>query len=130
MNVMLDSTVCIGWLREQRDIREMLRPWIARGECFVCGIVRAEVLRGTIRATQRDRLGEIFDVMCEAPLGSAFWKRVSNLAWSLDRQGVIVPLPDVAIAQAAIDCEATLITLDKHYLQIPQLRISKVLPEI
>lgn len=130
MNVMLDSSVCIKWLREQRDIRVMLRPWIVRGECFMCGVVRAEVLRGVIRAPQHDRLGEIFDVMCEAPLGSAFWKRVTNLAWNLDRRGVILPLPDLAIAQAAIDCEATLITLDKHFAQIPKLTILKELPPV
>ncbi len=128
MNLLIDSSAYIGWMRAQEDVPALVRPWIMRGECFMCGVVRAEVLRGIRRERQRERMGEIFDVMCEARLDSAFWKRVTTLARNLDRMGVILPLPDLAIAQAAIDCDATLITLDKHFAQIPNLTTLKKLP--
>ena len=130
MNVVVDSSVWIGWLRAHEDIVESVRPWIQRGELFLNGIIRAEVLRGIIREHQRDRMAEIFDVMNEAPTNSAFWKRVGLLAWNMDRMGVILPLPDLVIAQTALDCDAAIISTDKHYLHIPRLRVLDQLPPI
>jgi predicted nucleic acid-binding protein len=130
MNVIIDSSVYISWLRTQQHIPALLRPWIVRGECFMNGIIRVEVLRGVINARQRDRMAEIFDVMNEAPLHSTFWRRVAQLAWNMDRIGVTLPLPDLAIAQTAIDCNATVITQDQHFRHIPKINFRDSLPEI
>ncbi len=128
MNLLIDSSVYIDWLRKERDIPALLRPWIVRGECFMNGLIRAEVLRGIRRERQRDRMAEIYDVMNEAPMNSAFWRRVSLLAWNLDRAGVVLPLADIAIAQTAIDCECAIVTLDNHFDHIPKLTTLKELP--
>lgn len=128
MNLLIDSSIYIDWMRKEQDVPALLRPWIVRGECFMNGLIRAEVLRGIRRERQRDRMSEIYDVMNEAPMNSAYWRRVSLLAWNLDRVGVVLPLPDVAIAQTAIDCQCTIITLDNHFKQIPKLTVLKELP--
>jgi predicted nucleic acid-binding protein len=128
MNLLIDSSIYIDWMRKEQDVPALLRPWIVRGECFMNGLIRAEVLRGIRRERQRDRMSEIYDVMNEAPMNSAYWRRVSLLAWNLDRMGVVLPLPDVAIAQTAIDCQCTIITLDNHFSQIPKLNALKELP--
>ena len=130
MNVLIDSSAYIAWMREERDLPALLRPWVVRGECFMNGLIRAEVLRGVRRERQRERMSEIFDVLNEAPLNSAFWRRVSLLAWNLDRAGVVLPLPDLAIAQTALDCECTVITLDNHFTQIPKLHVLRDLPPV
>lgn len=56
-------------------------------DVYSCGIIRVEVLRGVKDRFLRDRLGNFFDVVNQAPTDIAFWGDASELAWTLDRLG-------------------------------------------
>jgi len=55
------------------------------------------------------------------------WEEISETAWSLDRKGKVVPVPDLIIAQCAKISGSTLITLDKDFKLIPGLKLSNSL---
>ena len=51
------------------------------------------------------------------------WERATQLAWSLDRQGVVLPAQDLLIAACALHANATVLTADAHFSRIPGLRV-------
>ncbi len=54
---------------------------------------------------------------------NAIWERATQLGWSLDRQGRVIPAADLLIATTALQTGAALLTHDAHFRQIPGLEV-------
>lgn len=126
--ILIDSAIYIDWLRQRTDPQLLLKPWILEGSCWQCGIIRVEVLRGVIHPVQKHRVAEFFEILPEVVLDTALWDTAAELAWSLDRKGMVLPATDVIIASCAIQVEALLISTDAHFKSIPNLRLQTTLP--
>jgi predicted nucleic acid-binding protein len=126
--MLVDSTIYIDLLRRGEDIPFILRPSLVGGQLFTCGVIRAEVLRGIRTIGVRDELSEMFDLMVDVPTDGVIWRKVAELAWSLDRRGVLLPLTDIAIACCALAVDTVVVTTDPHFSQIPGLRVKRSLP--
>lgn len=85
-------------------------------------MVVLEVTRGIRSPRVRQSFRERFAVMIHIPSTQTIWERASHLAWSLDRQGVTLPAPDILIAAHALHTGATLLTAAPHFRQIPACR--------
>jgi predicted nucleic acid-binding protein len=59
----------------------------------------------------------------EVPLTATLLINAANLAWTLDRQGKILPVTDIIIAACAQVAKAELITEDLHFQKIPNLKV-------
>ncbi len=126
--IMVDSAVYIDALRAGRDIRQTLLPYLANGMLYNCGVIRAEVLRGFKSRRLKDEMAAFFDIVPEVPTNAKFWQIAADLAWALDRTtGGARPLTDVVIARCAMNVGAVLISPDKHFEDIPGLRVSGAL---
>jgi predicted nucleic acid-binding protein len=121
--ILVDSSIYVDWLRRRVDPRHALAHWLKSHEVASCGIIRAEVLRGVLDPAQRARVEQFFDVLQEIPTDAKLWRDVAELAWELDRRGIVLAVPDLAIACCAMRCEARLFTLDADFLKIPNLRV-------
>ena len=49
------------------------------------------------------------------------WREAADLAWKLDRMGKILPSTDLVIAVTAISVGATVISVDRHFWEVPGL---------
>jgi predicted nucleic acid-binding protein len=126
---LIDSAAYIDLMRAGEDPRQVLAPLLRAGRLYNCGIVRAEVLRGIkIDKTYR-QLEQFFDIVPEVPADPRLWREVSQLGWTLGRQGKWPPVTDLAIAAAALRVRATLISPDAHFQDIPNLSLAKALPK-
>ena len=119
--ILVDSTIYIDWLRNRTGFTLLLKPWVRAGTLVSCGVIRVEVLRGVLDRKQRQRLEDFFDLIPEIPAERELWRDASNLAWKLDREGKVLPLTDLVIGVSALSVGATVITLDKHFWQVPGL---------
>lgn len=123
--ILPDSNVYIGAIRAGRDpFREFAagiddRDW----EFATCGMVTLEVCRGLRDPNVLRRFRERFAVMIFIPTTSQIWERAAQLAWSLDRQGRVLPAPDLLIAAHALQTDAAVLTADAHFQSIPGLRV-------
>jgi predicted nucleic acid-binding protein len=129
MMLLVDSTFYIDLLRARRDPVEVLKPWLLRDEVLACGIVRCEVLRGIVSRNVHERMKALFEVLPTMQTDEATWERTAELAWNLDRRGVILPLTDLAIAASAIGAGAAVVSTDEHFRWVPELRVLSALPE-
>ena len=74
------------------------------------------------------RFQEAFSVMTYVATTGLIWERTARLTRALDRQGIILPSTDVLIAACALQSDATVLTYDAHFQQIPGLRVVDRLP--
>jgi predicted nucleic acid-binding protein len=122
--ILVDSAVYIDRLRAGHDIRQELMPWLANGLLYNCGLIRGEVIRGFRSAQLKSEMSAFFDIVPEVPTTARLWQQVAELAWSLDRStGGHRPLTDILIARCAIQVGAVLISPDRHFEDIPGLRV-------
>jgi predicted nucleic acid-binding protein len=75
----------------------------------------------------RNELSELFDLMAEVPTDARIWAKVTDLAWKMDRRGVVLPLTDLVIACCAFAMHASVATTDPHFSQIPGWKVKKTL---
>lgn len=121
--ILVDSNVYIDLLRRNLDPVPQLTERYSQIDLAICGIVRVEVLRGVKIPNARKRLTAFFDVLQTVPTDSRLWRDVVELAWTMDRRGLIVPAPDIAIACCARRIGADVLTMDKHFCRIPDLPV-------
>ena len=125
--MLVDSTVYIDLLRHGEDIPFVLRPFLLSEQLFICGVIRAEVLRGIRTIEMRKELSDLFDLMAEVPTDARIWGKVTDLAWKLDRRGAVLPLTDLVIACCAFVVDTAVVTTDPHFSQIPGLKVKRIL---
>ena len=124
--ILPDSNIYIGAVRAGRDpFKEFAagiddRDW----EFATCGMVMLEVCRGQRDPNLLKRFRERFAVMIFIPTTNQIWERATQLAWSLDRQGRVLPAQDILIAAHALQTNALVLTHDAHFQEIPGLRVS------
>ena len=126
--ILVDSTAYIDWFRKRVDIRKTLGPWINARALAICGIIRAEVLRGILNPKQKATLEDFFDILEEVPTDHQLWREAGDLAWELDRKGIVLPVTDLVIAACGKRVNATIISLDAHFSKIPRLKVREDIP--
>ena len=126
--ILPDSNVFIGALRAGNDPFQQFDPTVDDREFATCGMVMMEVCRGVRDPVLLRRLRERFAVMIYIPTSNQIWERAAQLAWSLDRQGRVLPAPDLIIAACALHAGAAVLTADAHFYEIPGLTVLNVLP--
>lgn len=102
----VDPVKTLSYLAESRDIA-------------TCGVIKSEVGRGLKQRERFDKFCRAWDVMLYVESTLERWEETMNLAWSLDRKGIVLPLQDVHIAVCASTIGAVILTYDKHFSRIP-----------
>ncbi len=54
--------------------------------------------------------------------------RAGRLSASLRKKGVTLPYSDILIAAIALENDLSILTVDKHFSQIPELKIARIAP--
>lgn len=126
--ILVDSSYYIGLLREGRDPLRTLELAAATRDLAVCGLIRCEVGRGLRQTKVLHRFQAFWDLMVDVPSDPALWNSALELAWRLDRRGIVLPLSDVIIASAAIRIGAVILNRDSHFARIPGLHVCEEAP--
>lgn len=122
--ILPDSNIYIGELRAGRDPFKLFDGLPDEFEFATCGMIILEVCRGIRDPHVARRIRESFAVMVYLPTHNATWERSTQLAWSLDRAGHVLPGPDLLIAALALQAGATVLTHDAHFHHIPGLAVT------
>ncbi len=127
--ILADSNFYIDAWRSRTDPFERFASLLpADYEFATCGMVMLEVCRGVRDPHVLRRVRERFSVMIFIPMTNQIWERATHLAWSLDRQGRVLPATDLVIAACALQAGAVVLTADAHFQAIPGLRVISSLP--
>jgi predicted nucleic acid-binding protein len=108
--LVIDTSSWIGYLRSTGP--SAVAVALDRGVVRLPPIVLAEILSGRMRAPDRGRLRAILDPLPLCDASRDHWVRVGELRARLSGQGLSASLPDVHVAQCALDLDAPLLTED------------------
>ncbi|MCH8512588.1 MAG: PIN domain-containing protein [Kiritimatiellae bacterium] len=121
--MMVDSNVFIHFLRKNLDPLSLLQSWIDPSELVTCGMVRMEVERGITGQKLRRRVSAFFDLLRFVPTSNQIWANATEMAWTLDRRGKILPAQDLLIAAHALKFGGSILTADRHFYEIPGMKV-------
>ncbi len=129
--VLVDSNVYIDLLRAKRDLVTAFYQWADEHDraFAICGMVRMEVLRGVTSLKARQRISSLMDVMVNVPSDNRLWDAATDLAWNMDRKGLVIPGADAVIAASALRLGASVMTSDAHFSKVDGLRVIAPPPE-
>lgn len=121
--VLPDSNFYINSARAGVDPFVELGARSEEWEFATCGMVVLEVCRGRTNPVILQKFRERFAIMPFIATGSSVWEQANQLAWSLDRRGIVLPAPDLLIAACALQAKAAVLTADAHFRQVPALTV-------
>ena len=126
-SVVVDTSALIDFLEQRGRLADSLRPF---DKLVIPAAVDAEFRAGLDPDTRngRERTVLLDELLCDtsvefAPAGRAESAKYAQLYRYLKRNGMPIPLHDVWIAATALVRDAAVCSTDKHFRNVPLLRI-------
>ncbi len=123
--VIVDTSLLIDFLKDKTPHAAAVTTLINSKRIRTTGIIMAELLQGARTATEEAYVIELLEGIPAIEVTSALWMKAGKLSCSLRRKGVTLPLSDIAIAVLSIEHNLSIFTLDKHFEQIPGVKLHK-----
>lgn len=116
-NVLIDTSAWIDFFRPHGDARicHTVSQLIDDNEAALCGVILAELLRGTRTEREHRDLADRLSTLHYFPTPESLWAEVGHLGSQLARKGVVVPTSDIIIAAIAMANNLPILHKDRHF---------------
>lgn len=125
--ILPDTNVYLDAMRAGVDPFRRFGAHLETCDFATCGLVVLEVCRGLREPRVLESFIKQYSVMIYLPTTNAVWERAQELAWTLDGQNLVLPARDHLLAACALQFGATLLTHERHFFQIPGLKVAESL---
>ncbi len=120
--VLIDTSAWIDFLRSKSgSLGDAVVRAIEQERAVLCGVVVAELLQGAKGKKEQKKLEFLVSHIERVQIAEDDWDEAGKLLQGLRNKGVSVPLSDAVIAVVARRLELSILTLDKHFKQLPVL---------
>jgi predicted nucleic acid-binding protein len=123
--ILVDTSVWIGFFRDANNLPGQFRELVQAGQVVTCGIVIAELLAGVRNANERESIETGMAGLDYLEMNQSTWILVGETLAALRRAGKTLPISDVILAGLAIQNECSVLTFDRHFRSIPNLKLSR-----
>jgi len=126
MKIIVETSVWIEYLKNRPTLADNLDQQLLAGSIFAVGPVIAELLQGA--RTEKDYLilKNSIDGLPFIETNFEDWKLAGEISYKLRRKGVTLPITDCVIAAVAIHQNASVMTYDLHFANIPNLKLEAI----
>lgn len=125
-SILADTSVWIEFFKLESSIGKKLETLIIKNSVWICGIILFELLQGVRSVDEKTLIRETLSDMKYVEMTQPLWEKAAEISASLKKKGLNLPQSDIFIAVLAIENNLSVFTLDKHFEQIPGVRIYKV----
>ena len=123
--ILADTSVWIEFFRLESPIGKRLESLIINDFVWTCGIVLFELLQGVRSEDEKRLIRETLSGMTYMEMTKTIWEKSSEISAALKKKGLNLPHSDIFIAAVAITHDLHVFTLDKHFEQIPGVKVYK-----
>ena len=128
MKIIVDTSVWIDYLNNRSASTEMLDQLLLTGKIFIVGPIIAELLQGAKTEKDYRKLENNIDALPFIDCSYKHWVMAGEISFKQKKKGITIPITDCIIAAIAISNDASVMTKDRHFNYITQLKLEK-LPE-
>jgi len=123
--IIVDTSVLIDFLKNTEPNATVVEELIITKRLYITGIIMAELLQGIRNEKEESYISMLIDGIDLIEMTNDLWLKAGKLSSSLRRKGINLPLTDVAIAAIAIEYNFAILTLDRHFENIPGISFYK-----
>jgi len=124
--VLVDTSIWVEFFKSESPIGKKLESLIIKNSVWTCGIVLFELLQGVKSEAEKTKILDALLNLGYVEMSKSLWQKSADISASLKKQGLNLPLSDIFIAVIAIEHNLRIFTLDKHFEQIPRVKIYKI----
>jgi len=123
--VLVDTSIWVEFFKPESPAGKKLESLIIKNSVWVCGIVLFELLQGVKSEAEKTKILEALLNLEYVEMSKSLWQKSADISASLKKKGLTLPLSDIFVASIAIENNLSVFTIDKHFEQIPNLKIYK-----
>jgi tRNA(fMet)-specific endonuclease VapC len=124
--ILADTTIWIEFFRGRSKIADHVESLLLGNAVCTCGVVMFEILQGLKSEGEKNKILSILEGLPYVEMIRKMWQNAAELSIVLKKGGVTLPLSDIFIAAIAIENDLFVFTLDKHFEQIPNLKLYRI----
>jgi predicted nucleic acid-binding protein len=109
VSCLVDTDVCIDFLREREYARTLFRKWLAKGVLSISAVTHLEIYAG-IRKGEESSTGAFLDLMVTIPVDELIARSAGDIIRHLKSKGMTMSPSDSIIAASALFASVPLIT--------------------
>jgi len=113
--ILVDTSIIVDFWRNPTE--ESQRAFTEE-EPAICGIIKAELLRGAKNEADLFAISESLSDFEYIPLDESIWDEVGELSYRLRKRGITVPFQDVVLCALAIRYSLPLWSNDIHFVLV------------
>ena len=126
MKIIVDTSVWIEYLKNKPTLAEKLDRQLLAGDIFTVGPVVAELLQGVKTEKDYRMLKRSIDGLPFIETTFENWVLAGDISYKLRRKGITIPITDCVIAALAIHNNTSVMTYDRHFANIPNLKLENI----
>ncbi|OGP30622.1 MAG: hypothetical protein A2067_03380, partial [Deltaproteobacteria bacterium GWB2_42_7] len=111
--------------KPQSAVGKKLETLIMKNSVWVCGVVLFELVQGVRTEDEKTKVLDALSNLSYVEMTKDLWQKAEEPSASVKKKGLNLPLSDIFIAALAIEHNLQIFTLDKHFEQIPTVKIYK-----
>jgi predicted nucleic acid-binding protein len=122
--LLLDTCAWVDYFKPRSSsLKQTVEELLLTEQVYVCGPVLYELSQGIKSEKEKALLTNAFTALMYVEMNEALWFKAGELSALVKKQGKTIPLSDVLIATLALEHGLTMLTVDKHFEQIPGLKL-------
>lgn len=123
-SLFIDTSAWVEYFRgPSRELGEAVDFALDEGRAIGAGVILTELLQGARDEQSMKKIEDLFDALPLLDMGPDTWKAAGRLSNRYKKKGIVLPLPDVLVAQLCIENNAFLLTTDRHFERIREVHL-------
>ena len=122
MTLLLDSTVLIDMLRNQKDRRKLILDLAKRGERLSTSAMNVGEVYGGMLPAEKQVTEALLENLDIYPVSATIARKAGSLQFDWARKGRTLGLPDMIVAATALEYGLTMMTDNRKDFPIPELK--------
>ena len=121
--IIVDTSVWIEYFKNNQRYAGFIEENLYLDSIYMTGPVIAELIQGVKDDKEHLLLAKSINAIPYLECAFEDWVMAGEISFNLRKNGRIIPVTDALIAAVSIRNSAKIMTLDKHFINIPRVEL-------